>query len=31
MELSKRGLHGYSLGLVQGGEWVGVEFQVRTD
>ncbi len=30
MKLSKRGLHGYSLGLVQGGEWVGVEFQVRT-
>jgi hypothetical protein len=31
MELSKRGLHGYSLGLVQDGEWVGVEFQVRTE
>jgi hypothetical protein len=30
MELSKRGLHGYSLGIEQGGEWVGVEFQVRT-
>ncbi len=30
MELSKRGLHGYSLGLEQGGEWVGVEFQVKT-